>query len=182
MKAESQILCAINAQTKALEKLTRTIEEGDFGNGGGNQYSWTFTCSSVNGRQIKARITNANGAISYFEMNGTPVTDGSVSSVCQSTNTDESYDTITPYTVVGSTVTGYDNPTPAPFSIPSNTVHAISYIVLQGTASLKIGNNPSQTLTVGQGSTLEANQGLLSQSFTFSATSSNVVISVQTLS
>lgn len=175
---ETDVLCALTTQDKKLNKIITEVE-GSTG-GSGSQYSWQFTCSSVDGRQIKARITNATGAISYFEINGTAVTDGSVSAPCTS-GTGPTYDELDQYTIVGAENATYPNALLAPYTFQANTIHEISYVVLAGTAGLKIGTGNVQPLVTGQSGGLSVSE-LITQPLVFSAGGNDTVISIQTLS
>lgn len=176
---ETDVLCALTTQDKKLNKIITEVEGGT--GGSGSQYSWQLTCSSVDGRQIKMRITNATGAASYFEINNSPVTDGSISAPCRTGSEDENYDTINQYTIVGSSNSTYPDALLAPYTFQANTLHEISYVVLQGTAGLKIGSGNTVTIVAGQSGSLSVG-ALITQPLLFTAGGTDTVISIQTLS
>lgn len=175
---ESAIACKLNDLLHQGEKILKAIQEQSGGTGA-SQYSWTTACASDNGRLIRIRINNVTGATTFWEANTNTQITGITAIKCEpNTVTPPIYNTVETYTLVGSAATGFENPTQGSKSIPANTAHSVSYVVLQGRGSIKIGDNPSQTLVVGQSASVEASFGLLDQTYIISPTTPDGVISL----
>lgn len=174
-----QILCQLKENSDKLDKVIRLLEQGGGSSTGTSSFSWCTACASTDNRLIRIRTNNTTGAVSYWEANSATQIVGITAVKCL--DDPKTYITFNEVNVVGVNASGtFISPKPTPYSIPGNTVHAISWVVLKGTAQVTVGTTTTTYLS-GQGFGMDTNRGYLPQSFSFTGTD-DVVISIKTQS